>query len=164
MNIEELRETVYSKIVGTPIFDPPAPREVYEIVTTCDAGDVIEGNCTCTKEGFEDNLLLVLVLSMVNKNLGKLFPDEKYEGYYGHYIGDNKYFPWLDDYLIERDLLPFCYFSDNYAHSIDDVDIIYYDSRGVKYRVTLPDFDELFETKDDAIDTLNLLYGQWLVG
>lgn len=173
VDIEKLKEAIDSKITSEIIVDEPNPREVYSVVTTCDAGDgdIVEGHCTFYKEEFENNLLLKLVLSMVSIREGELFPDEECGNgiftycdhtNYGSHVSDNEYFPWLKDYLVERNLLPFCYFIDDHAHSIDDVDIIYYDSKGERYRVTLPDFDELFETKEDTIDTLNLLYEQWL--
>ena len=47
---------------------------------------------------------------------------------------------------------------DNYCHSINNIEITYFDNKGKEFEVKLPHIDDYFDTKEELIEYLeNLL-------
>lgn len=132
----------------------PNNRELYVVYVECDAndGDYMRDTIEFDKESFEEDELLLLVLSYVSKRSGR------FSAGYGKYVGENTDFPWLSEYLSENDILIFAGMCDTMCHSVSQIRIEYYDSDGIKNKVELPDVDNLFENKREFVDYLNSLY------
>lgn len=136
-------------------------RELYTVHVVCDAndGDYMRDTIEFDKSSFEEDELLLLVLSYVSKYSGKFSDGKGWSSRcYGHHVKDNKDFPWLSDYLSENGILLFAGMCDIMCHSVSGIDIIYYDNDGIANKVKLPDVDDLFESKEEFVDYLNKLY------
>lgn len=70
----------------------------------CD-GDYMRDTIEFDKSSFEEDELLLLVLSYVSKYSGKFSEGKSWNC--GHHVDDNKDFPWLSNYLSENDILIF---------------------------------------------------------
>ena len=105
------------------------------------------------KNSFEEDELLLLVLSYVSKYSGKFSDGKGWSG--GHHVDED--FPWLSDYLSENDILIFA----GICHSVSGIDIVYYDDNGIANKVKLPDVDDLFESKEEFVNYLNKLYSAY---
>ena len=127
----------------------PNNRELYVVYVECDAndGDYMRDTIEFDKESFEEDELLLLVLSYVSKYSGRFSEKGWNSAGYGKYVDENTDFPWLSEYLSENDILIFA-----------GMCIEYYDSDGIKNKVELPDVDNLFENKREFVDYLNSLY------
>lgn len=139
-------------------------RELYIVYVECDAndGDYMRDTLEFDKNSFEEDELLLLVLSYVSKYSGKFSEGKGWNnGYYGHYVDENEDFPWLSDYLSENDILIFAGMYDMPCHSVSSIDIVYYDDNGVANKVKLPDVDDLFESKGEFVNYLNKLYSAY---
>lgn len=142
----------------------PNNRELYIVHVECDAndGDYMRDTLEFDKNSFEEDELLLLVLSYVSKYSGKFSEGKGWNnGHYGHYVDENEDFPWLSDYLSENDILIFAGMCDMPCHSVSSIDIVYYDDNGVANKVKLPDVDDLFESKGEFVDYLNKLYSAY---
>ena len=142
----------------------PNNRELYIVYVECDAndGDYMRDTIEFDKSSFEEDELLLLVLSYVSKYSGKFSEGKSWScGYYGHHVDDNKDFPWLSDYLSENGILIFAGMCDTMCHSVSGIDIVYYDNDGIANEVTLPDVDDLFESKEEFVNYLNKLYSAY---
>lgn len=136
-------------------------RELYTVYVVCDAndGDYMRDTIEFDKSSFEEDELLLLVLSYVSKYSGKFSNEKGWNNRcYGHHVDDNKDFPWLSDYLSENGILLFAGMCDMMCHSVSSIDIVYYDNDGIANKVKLPDIDNLFENKKEFVDYLNKLY------
>lgn len=142
----------------------PHSKELYLIHVECDAndGDYMRDTLEYDKESFEEDELLLLVLSYVGKYSGK-FSEEKgwRHGYYGHHVSENEDFPWLEEYLQDNYILIYAGMCDMPCHSVSSIDITYYDDNGIANKVELPDVDNLFESKEEFVNYLNKLYEEW---
>lgn len=78
----------------------PNNRELYVECDANDGGDTIEFD----KESFEEDELLLLVLSYVSKYSGRFSEKGWNSAGYGHHVDENKDFPWLSEYLSENDI------------------------------------------------------------
>lgn len=139
-------------------------RELYIVYVECDAndGDYMRDTLEFDKNSFEEDELLLLVLSYVSKYSGKFSEEKGWDnGHYGHYVDENEDFPWLSDYLSENDILIFAGMCDMPCHSVSGIDIVYYDDNGIANKVKLPDVDDLFESKGEFVDYLNKLYSAY---
>lgn len=138
----------------------PNNRELYVVYVECDAndGDHMRDTIEFDKESFEEDELLLLVLSYVSKYTGRFSEKEWSSAGYGHYVDENKDFPWLAEYLSDNDILIFAGMCDTMCHSVSKISIEYYDNDGRKNKVELPDVDNLFENKREFVDYLNSLY------
>lgn len=111
----------------------PNNRELYIVYVECD-GDYMRDTIEFDKSSFEEDELLLLVLSYVSKYSGKFSEGKSWNcGYYGHHVDDNKDFPRLSNYLSENDNLIFA----GMCHSVSGIDIVHYD--GIANKVKLPD-------------------------
>lgn len=136
----------------------PNNRELYVVYVECDAndGDYMRDTLEFDKNSFEEDELLLLVLSYVSKYSGKFSEGNDWNnGYYGHHVDENEDFPWLSGYLSENDILIFAGLSP--CHSVSGIDIVYYDDNGIANKVELPDVDDLFESKEEFVNYLNKL-------
>lgn len=120
----------------------PNNRELYIVYVECD-GDYMKD--TIDKSSFEEDELLLLVLSYVSKYSGKFSEGKSW---------NDEDFPWLGEYLSDNDILIYAGMCE--CHS--NIDIVYYDSNGIANKVSLPDVDNLFESKEEFVDYLNKLY------
>ena len=138
----------------------PNNRELYVVYVECDAndGDYMRDTIEFDKESFEEDELLLLVLSYVSKYSGRFSEKGWNSAGYGHHVDENKDFPWLSEYLSENDILIFAGMCDIMCHSVSQIRIEYYDNDGRKNKVELPDVDNLFENKQEFVDYLNSLY------
>ncbi len=68
----------------------PNPRRLYVVDVECDAngGDYISSTLEFDKESFENDELLMLMLSYVSKYTGKFGP-EWHNYKYGHHVAEN---------------------------------------------------------------------------
>lgn len=142
----------------------PNNRELYIVNVECDAndGDYMKDTLEFDKSSFEEDELLLLVLSYVSKYSGKFSEEKSWKyGYYGRYVDDNIDFPWLSDYLSENDILIFAGMFGRLCHSVSGIDIVYYDDNGMANKVELPDVDDLFESKEEFVNYLNKLYSAY---
>ena len=142
----------------------PNNRELYIVYVKCDAndGDYMRDTLEFDKNSFEEDELLLLVLSYVSKYSGKFSEGKGWnDGHYGQYVDENEDFPWLSDYLSENDILIFAGMYDMPCHSVSGIDIVYYDDNGVANKVKLPDVDDLFESKGEFVNYLNKLYSAY---
>lgn len=119
-------------------------------------GDYMRDTLEFDKSSFEEDELLLLVLSYVSKYSGKFSEGKSWND--GHHVDENEDFPWLRDYLSENDILIFAGMCDTLCHSVSGIDIVYYDDNGIANKVKLPDVDDLFERKEEFVDYLNKLY------
>lgn len=140
----------------------PNNRELYIVYVECDAndGDYMRDTLEFDKSSFEEDELLLLVLSYVSKNGGR-FSEGWDNPNYGCYVSENDDFPWLGEYLSDNDILIYAGMCDMLYHSISNVDIVYYDDNGIANKVELPDVDNLFESKEEFVNYLNKLYEEW---
>ena len=138
----------------------PNNRELYVVYVECDAndGDYMRDTIEFDKESFEEDELLLLVLSYVSKYSGRFSEKGWNSAGYGKYVDENTDFPWLSEYLSENDILIFAGMCDIMCHSVSQIRIEYYDNDGRKNKVELPDVDNLFEDKREFVDYLNSLY------
>lgn len=106
----------------------PNNRELYVVYVECDAndGDCMRDTIEFDKESFEEDELLLLVLSYVSKYFGRF--SEKGWNSAGKYVDENTDFPWLSEYLSENDILIFA----GMCHSVSQIYIEYYDSDGIR--------------------------------
>jgi hypothetical protein len=102
-----------------------------------------------SKSYFDNNFTLKLVLAYCKGYKSTLYDDE----WCGCLVGGNRDIPELHDFLFNEDLIEYSDY--DRCHSISRIEIRFYDENGLKHNVTLPTLDELFETKEDAIKTLN---------
>lgn len=138
----------------------PNNRELYIVYVECDAndGDYMRDTLEFDKNSFEEDELLLLVLSYVSKYSGKFSEGKGWnDRHYGHHVDENEDFPWLSDYLSENDILIFA----GMCHSVSGIDIVYYDDNGIANKVKLPDVDDLFESKGEFVNYLNKLYSAY---
>lgn len=84
----------------------PNNRELYVVYVECDAndGDCMRDTIEFDKESFEEDELLLLVLSYVSKYSGRFSEKGWNSAGYGHHVDENKDFPWLSEYLSENDI------------------------------------------------------------
>lgn len=84
----------------------PNNRELYVVYVECDAndGDYMRDTIEFDKESFEEDELLLLVLSYVSKYSGRFSEKGWNSAGYGHHVDENKDFPWLSEYLSENDI------------------------------------------------------------
>ena len=151
---------IFKKAKFSPI---PSNRELYIVYVECDAndGDYMRDTIEFDKSSFEEDELLLLVLSYVSKYSGKFSGGSWEGGYYGYRVDENEDFPWLSDYLSENNILIFAGMCDMMCHSVSSIDIKYYDDNGMANRVKLPDVDNLFESRKEFVNYLNKLYEEW---
>ena len=130
----------------------PNNRELYVVYVECDAnnGDYMRDTIEFDKESFEEDELLLLVLSYVSKYSGRFSEKGWNSAGYGKYVDENTDFPWLSEYLSENDILIFAGMCDTMCHSVSQIRI--------ENKVELPDVDNLFENKREFVDYLNSLY------
>ena len=133
-------------------------KELYIIYVECDAcdADYMKDTLKVSKSDFEEDELFLLVLSYISKSSGKF--TEKWYASYGQNVQDNMDFPWLGNYLSREGILIYIGMDDTLCHSINSINIVYYDENGKPNKVELPDIDNLFEDKKEFIDYLNKLY------
>lgn len=149
---------IFKKAKFSPI---PSNRELYIVYVECDAndGDYMRDTLEFDKASFEEDELLLLVLSYISKYSGRFSEGDSWNSpNYGHYVEENDDFPWLGEYLSDNDILIYAGMCDMPCHSISNIDIVYYDSNGIANKVSLPDVDNLFESKEEFVDYLNKLY------
>lgn len=148
---------IFKKAKFSPI---SSNRELYIVYVECDAndGDYMRDTLEFDKASFEEDELLLLVLSYVSKYSGRFSEGGWNNPNYGHYVEENDDFPWLGEYLSDNDILIYAGMCDMPCHSISNIDIVYYDSNGTANKVSLPDVDNLFESKEEFVDYLNKLY------
>lgn len=142
----------------------PNNRELYIVYVKCDAndGDYMRDTLIFNKNSFEEDELLLLVLSYVSKYSGRFSEGKDWDGgHYGYYVNENENFPWLRDYLLENNILIVDGMCDMPCHSVSSIDIIYYDDNGIANKVKLPDVDDLFENKEEFVNYLNKLYSDY---
>lgn len=99
----------------------PNNRELYIVYVECDAndGDYMRDTLEFDKSSFEEDELLLLVLSYVSKYSGKFSEGKSWnDGHYGHHVDENEDFPWLSNYLSENDILIFAGMCDTMCHSV----------------------------------------------
>lgn len=98
----------------------PNNRELYVVYVECDAndGDYMRDTIEFDKESFEEDELLLLVLSYVSKYSGRFSEKGWNSAGYGHHVDENKDFPWLSEYLSENDILIFAGMCDTMCHSV----------------------------------------------
>jgi hypothetical protein len=142
------------------------PKNTYRLYITCDAndGDYVRDTLDVPEDVFRDDLLFQYVLSYVAKGdscEGK-FGDTWKDDVYGSNVYDNEYFEWLGDYCSRADLLLFAGMIDDSCHSIVEIDMSYFDSNGIEHDIEIPDFDNLFETIDEAKEVMNYLHDNYL--
>lgn len=84
----------------------PNNRELYVVYVEWDAndGDYMRDTIEFDKESFEEDELLLLVLSYVSKYSGRFSEKGWNSAGYGHHVDENKDFPWLSEYLSENDI------------------------------------------------------------
>lgn len=149
---------IFKKAKFSPI---PSNRELYIVYVECDAndGDYMRDTLEFDEASFEEDELLLLVLSYVSKYSGRFSEGDSWNNpNYGHYVEENDDFPWLGEYLSDNGILIYAGMCDMPCHSISNIDIVYYDSNGIANKVSLPDVDNLFESKEEFVDYLNKLY------
>lgn len=76
----------------------PNNRELYIVYVECDAndGDYMRDTLEFDKSSFEEDELLLLVLSYVSKYSGKFSEGKSWnDGHYGHHVDENEDFPWV---------------------------------------------------------------------
>lgn len=138
-----------------------SPKNIFRIYISCDAndGDYIDGHVDYGYEAFHDDVLLQHVIIYVAKKYsGKFNPTNDWNGgYYGHHLYQNKHFSWLENYCSDNGLLYFAGMCDMMCHSISGVSMSYFDNNGIEYNVEIPNFDDLFETIEDAQKVMNSL-------
>lgn len=142
----------------------PNNMRFYRVYVKCDANDAdyMRDTLVFNKNSFEEDELLLLVLSYVSKYSGKFSEGKDWNGgYYGHHVNENEDFPWLRDYLLENGILIFDGMCDMPCHSVSSIDIIYYDDNEIANKVKLPDVDDLFESKEEFVNYLNKLYSDY---
>ncbi len=136
-------------------------KELYVVHVECDANDAdyMRDILEFDKQSFEEDELLLLVLSYVSKYYGKFSFDGWNLASYGDRVAENQDFLWLEGYLLKNDIL--IYAGDTICHSVSNIDIVYYDDKGMANKVKLPDVDDLFETKEEFVNYLNKLYSDY---
>lgn len=142
----------------------PNNRELYIVYVECNVNDedYMRDTLTFSKNSFEEDELLLLVLSYVSKYFGKFLEGtSRNDGHYGYHVDENKDFLWLSDYLSENDILIFAGMYSMPCRSVSGIDIIYYDDNGIANKVKLPDVDDLFESKREFVNYLNKLYSAY---
>jgi hypothetical protein len=129
----------------------------YRITLTWDENDAdyVPVSTTFAKAAFEGNVLLQTVLSFVSTYKGSLFGDDWNSSIYGHHIIDNTDIPGVVEYLETHGLVAYTHYEGDHCHSVSGVLIEYFDSEGKAHLMSLTPFDDLFDTKEDAIETLN---------
>jgi len=129
-------------------------RNVYIVDLLWDSNDAdyIPKRVMFERSEFEDHTLLQLVLSYFGVKRGSLFD---HRNNYGNHVDRNKTFPALKRFLDDYDLM--AYSVDGSCHSVDSVDITFYDEDCKVFQVELPRFDYLFSDTEDAIGTFNFL-------
>lgn len=138
------------------------PRELYVVDVCCDAndGDYMRETLEFDKEGFEEDELFLLVLSYVSQYTGKFSPENSYTSY-GHHVGDNYDFPWLEEYLSDCGVLIYAGMCDYSCHSVSSVSITYYNEDGLPFILKLPTVDNLFESREEFVEYVNKLYKEY---
>lgn len=136
----------------------------YEIYVECDANDADYMNNTIIDEDIFSDELFFLVLCYLNTQDAFGYhkhPSNNNNNIFGHYLGCNgdKFFDWLDEYCEDLDILIFAGMCDDMCHSVTDIEIYHY-INGEKYKVELPNIDEIFDTKDEMIKYMNNLHEQ----
>lgn len=139
----------------------PNNRELYIVYVECDAndGDYMRDTLEFDKSSFEEDELLLLVLSYISKSSGKF--TEKWYASYGQCVQDNMDFPWLNNYLLRGGILIYNGIWDMPCHSISSINIVYYDENGNPNKVELPNIDDLFESREEFVSYLNNLYSAY---
>lgn len=135
----------------------PNNRELYVVYIECDAndGDYMRDTIEFDKESFEEDELLLLVLSYVSKYTGRFSEKEWSSAGYGTMQTKTRTFLGQQSTYLTMIFAGMC---DTMCHSISKISIEYYDNDGRKNKVELPDVDNLFENKREFVDYLNGLY------
>lgn len=132
-------------------------KNKYQITIVYDMNDAdyITQSLTFNKDIFKSNYLLKLVLSLVGYGYkGTLFGDDSNAVIYGHHINENKDFPLLYRYIGDVIGLP-SYDDGREPHSVEKIRIVFVDKNLMIWDVKLPKIDELFSTKEEAIEEIN---------
>jgi hypothetical protein len=165
MNINELIQAYNDKIE----YDKVEKKNSIEIRLKCLYEDKDTYNYvykTMTAKKFFENTTIKLTLSYImgDPENGKLFgaindPDKTssdflYKQRYGEYV----FITYADITNLDSYLLRMFDFGFEEYHHIDpEIKITYYDSKGDIYNIKLPDFDSLFQNKEDAVEMMNYL-------
>ena len=134
------------------------PKKVYQVIVDCDAndGDTMDKTFQIKKKDFESDYRYQFVLAFVSKNEGK-FCKWREGSFYGNHITDSE-IEGLEDYCIEEGILIFCGAMDQHCHSVEGVEVTYFDEKGEEFEVELPNVDDYFDTKEELVEYLeNLL-------
>lgn len=141
----------------------------YEINICMDANDAdyIKDTVSFDVDKWNDlPTILLLCLSYCAKGahtgalIGK-FSDKTWNGSnYGHHIIKSK-FRWLTTLFSDFDLILYSEYDS--CHSYEDITIYFYDENNIRYKVEIPDFDEIFKdyTSDEMITEMNRLYYEY---
>jgi len=111
----------------------------------------------------KNNPLLQYVLSYLGggENYIKDPKDKRYKYAYGQYIDEDVNFRWLSRYLSDAELM--LYSDWGPCHSLDKIEITYFNSNGVESGVVVPKFDELFsgKKKKEVVEFMTDLYEKY---
>lgn len=138
----------------------------YEIKITMDCNDadymtnIIKYSETAWNE--EHPLFFYMISYLSNGYSGKFSNGEMYGNYYGHHFAENAHgLDFIYKFVEYNDWL--CYNSGYPAHSFTRIEITHIDSQNNISDVNIPCIDDMFETKEEMIDTLNELWVDYCV-
>lgn len=167
-------------IPGTAVFSIKTPRKnkkskIFEIKVTCDANDGDYMNDSWTQKKFNEfEILMISYLQLAPYSIPKNWKDsvdafKKNRNYPfgGTYLEDNYRFnkdgenSWIEHWASENGYLLYAGMCDSNCHSIESIDVTYYDENGNPCKCTSPDLGKLFDSEAEFIDYIHKIYGNF---
>ena len=126
-------------------------------------GDYIKDYRYIKEDILQNNPLLQYVLSYLcgGENYIKDPKDKMYKYAYGQYVDEDVNFSWLSGYLSDAELM--LYSDWGPCHSLDEIEITYFNDNGVESSVVVPEFDKLFSGKKrkEMVEFMTDLYNKY---
>lgn len=155
----------YKNLVSLKPVQVTNPTDTYEIGIECDAndGDYMDDTINC-KDIYADELFFLVLCYIQSTCYGfcvdRRGPCNYYSSAFGRYVHNDINFSWLEDYLVDMDLLIFAGMCDVRCHSIASLDICYYDKDGKPFNVILPQINQIFTDQKEMQDYMDNLAAQ----
>lgn len=146
--------------------------DVYEISVECDANDGDYMHETWIVDSFDEiDTLMIAYLQLNHYDIPQNWKDtvEAYKNdcnysFGGTYLADNwrfnkpeEKYSWIERWAYENDYLLYAGMCDSCCHSIESIDVIYYDETGTICDCIFPDLGELFDSEEEFISYIRQL-------
>lgn len=148
-------------------------KNVFEVYLQCDANDGDYLKETWTQDSFSEfDILMISYLKLNRHTVPKQWVDSRKEfekncnyPFGGTYLEDNYRFNnksetynWLYNWASDYGYLLPAGMCDSMCHSIDSIEVTYYNELGDPCKCEFPDLGELFDSEKEFIDYIRSIY------